>query len=189
MHHYISFRVINQQAVLRKILFVVKYVYQATNSVELLDNVFVILHAYWYKCLIHRKLKTIYNKLSQSRYLPTSNDDYKLSQNLKFCLEYHLNIVLGFDGIYFVALLMKGICVSVSSWEFQLFVFRTCFLSNRNEWLFIIFLHGDPFKRKGAQHSKVVFVKTLISHSNSLSIEIMPKILRCHLTYHQFPPT
>ena len=48
-------------------------------------------------------------------YLTTSNDDYKLSQNLKFCLEYHLNIVLGFDGIYFVALLMKGICVSVSS--------------------------------------------------------------------------
>ena len=52
LHHYISFRVINQQAVLRKILFVVKYVYQATNSVELLDTVFVMLHAYWYKCLI-----------------------------------------------------------------------------------------------------------------------------------------
>ena len=64
---------------------------------------------------VHREMKTNYNKLSQSRYLPTSNDDYKLSQNLKFCLEYHLNIVLGFDGIYFVALLMKGICVSVSS--------------------------------------------------------------------------
>ena len=45
----------------------------------------------------------------------TSNDDYKLFQNLKFCHEYHLDIVLGFDGIYFVALLMKGICVSVSS--------------------------------------------------------------------------
>ena len=138
---------------------------------------------------VHRNLKTIYNKLSQSRYLPTSNDDHKLSQNLKFCQEYHLHIVLGFDGISFVALLMKGICVSVSSWEFQLFVFRTCFLSNRNEWLFIIFLHGDPFKRKGAQHSKVVFVKTFISHSNSLPIEIMPIILQCHLSSHQFPPT
>ena len=45
----------------------------------------------------------------------TSNDDYKLFQNLKFCHEYHLNIVLGFNGMYFVALLMKGICVSVSS--------------------------------------------------------------------------
>ncbi len=64
---------------------------------------------------LHRKLKTIYNNLLQSRYLPTSNDDYKLSQNLKFCHEYHLNIVLGFNGIYFVALLMKGICVNVSS--------------------------------------------------------------------------
>ena len=51
LHHYISFRVINQQAVLRKILFVVKYVYQATNSVELLDNVFVMLNAHWYKCI------------------------------------------------------------------------------------------------------------------------------------------
>ena len=64
---------------------------------------------------MHRKLKTIYKKLLQYRYLPTSNDDYKLSQDIKFCHEYHLDIVLGFDGIYFVALLMKGICVSVSS--------------------------------------------------------------------------
>ena len=35
LHHYISFRVIVQQTVLRKILFVVKYVYQATNAAEL----------------------------------------------------------------------------------------------------------------------------------------------------------
>ena len=130
LYHYISFRVINQQTVLRKILFVVKYVYQATNSVELLDNVYVMLHVYFV---------SIYSESPILLDMPKNLGIYQLPMMITNYLKisyYVMDIIsILYYGlmVYILNIINERDLRKCQFLRISAFVFRTCFRSNRNE--------------------------------------------------------